>query len=147
MDMKQRISDLIVITTRLSEVLGYENKALQEHKIAELARYLEDKATLSRAYESRMLGVMKNPDELNEVDPDLRERLHSLGEKVRDLMEENARLLKSAMAAHKKFVSIVADAVKTASNGPTLYAPSGSKKRQKVRTLHRPRALSLDQTL
>ncbi len=147
MDMKQRVSDLIVITSRLAEILALENKSLRNHKVAEVALYVEDKSTLSRAYETRVLGIMKNPDELADVDVDLRDRLRALGEKVQELTAENARLLKAAMAAHSKFVSVVAEAVKSASSGPTLYAPSGNKKREKVRTVQRPRALSLDQTL
>lgn len=146
MDMKQRVSDLIVIASRLAEILERENRVLRAHKTSEIAPFVEDKTNLSRAYESRVRGMVENAPQLETVDPAACERLKSLGEKLKTLIEENARLLKVAMAAHQQFVSSVARAVKETTAGPGLYSRKGAVRSDSPR-VKRSQALSLDQTL
>jgi flagellar biosynthesis/type III secretory pathway chaperone len=145
MDMKQRLADLVVIASRLVEILDNENKALRSHKPAEIAKWVADKASLSRAYESRLRGVAENPAELAEADGIVHEKLHALGERLRTLADENARLLKVAMAAHNEFVGAVANAVRQSSAGPGLYSRKGAT--ASPQNGSRPRPVSLDRTL
>ncbi len=148
MDMKQRVDDLIVIARRLVEIIEAENKALRAHKPAEIAACVTDKTSLSRAYESRMRGLIENHAELAEVDPAMREKLHDLGQRLKTLTDENGRLLKVALAAHNEFVGAVAQAVRQSSAGPGLYSRKGTTAVARGgREKQRAQPVSLDRTL
>jgi hypothetical protein len=128
MDVSNRINDLIVISTGLADLLTRENEALREQRPKEVAELLDDKTILCKAYETRLRGLAdEDQDEaLAEVDPDLRERLRGLCEKVMGLTEENARLLKIGMEANRRVVKSVAEAVKTSRPSANTYSASGS---------------------
>jgi len=147
MDMGQRIQDLILITTRLSEILKRENDAIRDHRNTVVSELLEQKATLSRAYETRLKGMVDNAADLNEVDPDLRERLQAIGTRMQELAEENGHLLKVSMQAHKSFIGALAGAVKTSTGAPDTYSPSGMAAPKVCGTSNRPPAVSFNETL
>ena len=129
MEATNRINDLIDITSHLVDLLARENHALREKRPREVSALLEEKNNLTRAYETRIDGLselVKNPEELDEVDSELRERLHGLGEKVNLMVDENARLLKVAIDANKRVVEAIAEAVKTSQPGPGTYSAKGA---------------------
>lgn len=125
MDMKTQIDDLIVITSRLADILDKENQALRDRNSDEVAAILEGKLTLCRAYEARIQAVTEKPEELATVDSDLRRNLHDLGHKLDALMEENARLLKVGVEAGRRVVATVAEVVKSSHPGASTYSANG----------------------
>jgi flagellar biosynthesis/type III secretory pathway chaperone len=148
MDMGQRVQDLIVITTRLSELLRRENDAIRDNRFGVVSELLEQKATLSRAYETRLKGMVDNAVDLEEVDPDLCERLQVIGKRMQELTEENGRLLKISMKAHESFIGAIAGAVKTSTGAPDTYSPYGTSAATKISgTGNRPPAISFNETL
>jgi hypothetical protein len=125
----RKINDLISIATRLGGLLETENRALREHRAADVELLLEEKTGLGRAYESRVLALnelSKDPDQFEEVDRDLIERLHGLGEKVQLLIEENSRLLKVSIKANKMVLDAVAEAIKESGGGAGIYTARGA---------------------
>ncbi len=129
MEATNRINDLIDITSHLVDLLARENHALREKRPDEVTALMEEKNNLTRAYETRVDGLselVENPEELDEVDSDLQERLHGLGDKVSKLVGENARLLKVAIDANKRVVEAIADAVKSTRPGPGTYSAKGA---------------------
>ncbi len=129
MDPTNRINDLIVLTSHLADLLARENQALREQRLHDATALLEEKNTLSRALESRVEGLGKLAEgdrELDHVDPDLRERLHGLGEKVNAMVEENAKLLKVAIEANRLVVKAIAEAAKASRPGPGTYSANGA---------------------
>lgn len=142
----RRLEDLIVITSHLAELLEKENTALREHHPQEIAAYMEEKDKLARTYEKRIKSLREHPQLLAEADGELKERLKLIGDKVRDLMEENARLLKIALDVGRRFMDSVAEAVKTASRRTGTYGANGSvggAQKNAPRTL----SMSLNQSL
>ena len=61
MDATGRVNDLIEITERLANLLTKENKALNEKDANEATQYLDEKANLSRIYETRIQGLIDDP--------------------------------------------------------------------------------------
>ncbi|HEX9702051.1 MAG TPA: flagellar export chaperone FlgN [Rhodospirillales bacterium] len=147
MDLTNRVNDLIAITGRLAVVLERENDALRNHRNKELNEILEEKVTLGRVYESRMMGLSENADALNQVDPGLREQLRAIGEKVNGLIEDNAKLLKVAIEVNRRVVNMIAEAVKASVPSAGTYSPTGAAKAEGPRTAPRNVAISLDRTL
>lgn len=121
-----KLRDLIIISSSLIKLLEKENRALRDQKPQEVAALLEEKTKLARAYESRIKGLQEKPDALAEADAELRERLKLVGEKVADLMEENAKLLKIALSVSRRVMDTVADAVKSVNAGTGAYGANGS---------------------
>ncbi len=147
MDATKRINDLIVIIGHLVELLTQENAALRAKRHDDVATLLKRKVSLSRAYESRVQGLIEKPDALARVDQALRQRLRGLGETVHRLMEENARLLKVAIEAGRCVVRSVSEAVKSSHPGPGTYSANGAVGTPGNGAAPRNLAISVDQSL
>ena len=126
MDPTNRVNDLIVLTNRLADLLARENEALGNRKYSEINEILDEKVTLGRVYESRIMGLTDDPVALEQVDSELRDRLRSLGEKVNGLIEENAELLKIGIEANRRVVDMIAEAVKASVPSAGTYSANGA---------------------
>ena len=125
MDINKRLSELIVISSQLADVLERENSALTRYDRVSLPALLEEKARLGRAYESRMETLGDDANAMAEADPDLGQRLREIGTQVRDLIARNARLLKVAIEANRRVVDLIAEAVKSSTPKPAAYGVRG----------------------
>ena len=127
MDAAQRISDLIVISQRLAELLAMENQALRNGRTAESCAMIEQKDDLSRAYESRIKGLVEHADgaTMTEVEPALKDQLRALGERVQELSRENTQLLRIAIEVNRRVLNEVTTAVKAGQAGPGIYSRTG----------------------
>ena len=147
MDPTKRVNDLIVITGRLADLLERENVALREKQNKELHEILDEKVTLGRVYESRIMGLTEDPEALDSVDKELLERLRGIGEKVNGLMEDNAKMLKIAIEANRRVVNLIAEAVKASVPSAGTYSPTGGTGTHDQRGAPKNVALSVDHTL
>ena len=147
MDPTKRVNDLILITGRLADLLERENVALREKQNKELNEILDEKVTLGRVYESRIMGLTEDPEALDNVDKELLERLRGIGEKVNGLMEDNAKMLKIAIEANRRVVNLIAEAVKASVPSAGTYSPTGGTGTQDHRGAPKNVALSVDHTL
>ena len=147
MDPTKRVNDLIVITGRLADLLERENVALREKQNKELHEILDEKVTLGRVYESRIMGLTEDPEALDNVDKELLERLRGVGEKVNGLMEDNAKMLKIAIEANRRVVNLIAEAVKASVPSAGTYSPTGGTGTHDHPGAPKNVALSVDHTL
>jgi len=147
MDLSEKLLGLIEITERLAELLHKENNALRERRADEAVQYLDEKNELARIYESRVKGLPNNPDIMDEIPSELRERLRQIGEKVNLLVEENGRLLKITIDANRRVVELVAEAVKTQKQGTGIYSANGLADGGKRSSAPQNMAISVNQTL
>ena len=147
MDPTKRVNDLIVITGRLADLLERENVALREKQNKELHEILDEKVTLGRVYESRIMGLTEDPEALDNVDKELLERLRGIGEKVNGLIEDNAKMLKIAIEANRRVVNLIAEAVKASVPSAGTYSPTGGTGTHDPRGAPKNVALSIDHTL
>ena len=147
MDPTKRVNDLIVITGRLADLLERENLALREKQNKELNEILDEKVTLGRVYESRIMGLTEDPEALDNVDKELLERLRGIGEKVNGLIEDNAKMLKIAIEANRRVVNLIAESVKASVPSAGTYSPTGATGTQDHRAAPKNVAISVDHTL
>ena len=147
MDPTKRVNDLIVITGRLADLLERENVALREKQNKELNEILDEKVTLGRFYESRIMGLTEDPEALDNVDKELLERLRGIGEKVNGLIEDNAKMLKIAIEANRRVVNLIAEAVKASVPSAGTYSPTGATGTDDHRAAPKNVAISVDHTL
>ena len=147
MDANHRLSDLITITERLAELLHRENDALRNRRSKDVHDLLDEKATLSRVYETRFKALSDNPELIGEADLDIRERLQAAGIKVQELMDENAKLLKAAIEANRRVVELIADAVREQQPSAGVYGANGITSADGAAAAGQRVAFSLDQSL
>ena len=147
MDPTKRVNDLIVITGRLADLLERENVALREKQNKELNEILDEKVTLGRVYESRIMGLTEDPEALDNVDKELLERLRGISEKINGLIEDNAKMLKIAIEANRRVVNLIAEAVKASVPSAGTYSPTGGTGTHDQRGAPKNVALSIDHTL
>ena len=147
MDPTKRVNDLIVITGRLADLLERENVALREKQNKKLNEILDEKVTLGRVYESRIMGLTEDPEALDNVDKELLERLRGIGEKVNGLIEDNAKMLKIAIEANRRVVNLIAEAVKASVPSAGTYSPTGATGTDDHRAAPKNVAISVDHTL
>lgn len=146
MDAQKRLDDLIAITTRLIDVLERENAILKDRRHADLTGLLDEKETIARVYQARVMGLQEHPlDPESENHPD-RDRVRELARRADELIRENALMLEAAMYASKRVVDLVAEAVKETSNPTGAYSKKGTTAVTGIRNV-RGNAVSLDQTL
>ena len=126
MDPTNRINDLIVISSRLVDVLKRENAALSNRKYLEINEILDEKVTLGRVFESRIMGLSDDEADLNQVDGKLRDHLRDLGKEVNTLIEGNSTLLKIGIEANRRVVNMIAEAVKASVPSAGTYAANGA---------------------
>ena len=149
MDASKRISDLIVISRHLADLLTRENKALREHTPEEVRNLLAQKEDLSRAYGSRISGLAEhaNAEEIAKVDPALKDQLRSLGADIQTLSAENTDLLKVAMEVNRRVLHEVGEAVKSGDGSQIGYTKKGTIGYQPNRGATKNVAISLDKSL
>lgn len=147
MDAKKRMTDLINVTGRLIDVLERENVLLRERRHGELNLLLDEKETIARVYQARVMGLQENPDQLQDAEEGDRAQLKELAHRVDELMNENARMLEAAMHASKRIVELVAEAIRDTSNPSGTYSQKGSTSVSPNKGGARNSAISLDQTL
>ncbi len=145
MDATKRVNDLIVVTERLIAVLDQENEILTERRYSELNVILDQKATIGRVYESRVMGFSENVECLEEVDEDLRDRLKELAHKVDERMAENTQMLKIAIIASRRVVDLIAEAVRTSAPTAGTYSSKGGQ--SGIAAKPEDMSLSLNETL
>ena len=138
---------MIVITGRLAELLQRENDALKNHRSQEVRDLLDEKATLSRVYETRFKGLSEQSEIFEQADLDIRERLKALGDKVQALIDENARLLKTAIEANRRVVDLIAEAVREQQPSAGVYGANGVTSQDGAKAAGQQVAFSLDQNL
>ncbi len=147
MDPEKRMADLISVTSRLVDVLERENAILKERRHNDLAELLDEKETIGRVYQARIMGLQEDPEQLKDVDEAERLKLKDLAHSVDTLVFENARMLEAAMYASKRIVEMVAEVVRDSTNTSGTYSQRGSTQMPVSKSEVRSSAISLDQTL
>lgn len=147
MDPTKRVNDLIVITGRLADLLELENLALINKQNQDLYDILDEKVTLGRVYETRIMGLAEDSEALESVDSELLKRLQGIGKKVNGLIEENAELLKVAIETNRRVVDLIAEAVKASTPSAGTYSQTGATEMPNHRAAPKNVAISLDHTL
>jgi len=147
MNPTDRVNEIMVITERLATLLARENDALKNRRNSELTTLLDEKATLGRIYETRVQPLKDNPDFLKEVEPELRDKLKTMGLKIAKLMEENGRLLKVAIEANRRVIDMIAEAVRESAPSAGVYSAAGKTDMPGKQGSAKSPAFSLNQTL
>lgn len=117
--------DIVWACTHLCELLEYENEALAVHDAATVRELAENKAALARIYEQAVAPMADEPHLLDALEPEQKDELTGLGNRLKDLVEENARRLKAEMDAYQMLMDAVVHAVKNSKTNTVTYGRAG----------------------
>ena len=147
MDPEKRMADLLNVTTRLIDVLEREQEVLRDRRHSDLAQLIDEKETIGRVYQARVLGLQQDPEQLKGASEGARDQLRELALRVDRLVYENAHMLEAAMRVSRRVVELVAEALKENENPAGTYSDKGDKDVQRPALSARRSTISLDQTL
>lgn len=117
--------DIVWACTHLCELLEYENEALAAHDVAAVRELAENKAALARIYEQAVAPMADEPHLAEALEPEQKEELLALGNRLKDLVEENARRLKAEMEAYQMLMDAVVQSVKSTKTTSVTYGRAG----------------------
>lgn len=136
--------DIVWACTHLCDLIEYENEALAAHDSQTVRELAENKQALARIYEQSVAPMADDPHLVDTLEPEQKEELLSLGNRLKDLVEENARRIKAEMDAYQMLMDAVVHAVKTTKTGAVTYGRAGQTEGHGASEVN---SLSFNQTL
>lgn len=126
MNMNEKTETLMTVIERLTGLLTDENQNLSDRNIFAVGTCVEEKDKLCKAFELLVRGLVKDGDNINEVETTLREELHSMGAQLKGLVDNNVTSLKRAINANERLMTAVRDAAIQCTPKAGNYTHSGS---------------------
>ena len=124
--IEEPMADLAAATRRLISVLERENAALRERCPDAVAELSAEKGDAVRAYEACLAAAHKATHAFATLADDARQALYGIARDLSAYAEENAALLCVAIAASRRVMTMVADAVRSLDPGPGTYSAKGT---------------------
>lgn len=118
------LQDLILITSRLTELMARENEILRSMRPGDICELQKDKAELAQSYERRMRLVREDPTILAEAGSAMREKLLALTARFEAALNENERTLRAVRSVSERVMKIIVAAA-TEQKGAPSYSSAG----------------------
>ena len=123
----QRGDDILMIARKLCDLLTKENQALRKHKVEIVQQMSAQKEDLAKLYQRQLLAFHKDPNLIGQVEPGRRSALKTMGERLSELMRDNASLLRANIEAINRLMKTVVEAVKeNQQEKASAYSKSGA---------------------
>jgi len=118
--------DLIWVCGALCDLLKIENDALVRHDVDQVRELSENKNALSKLYEKTLLSLGPDKEVKEHITQDQLIQLHDLGQRLSDLMTDNAMMLKAEIEARNKVMSVFVNAAKEHNQNTINYSRKGN---------------------
>lgn len=105
------VSELIMLTARLAQVLAREADLLDEMKISRISELQDEKIRLTNALESIKKQLNKKPELLDEISDDQRDDLRQVITIFDEIMNENYSRLNTARLVNQKIIEAISEVV------------------------------------
>ena len=101
-------SELLDATDSIITIIEQENSLLKEARVDAIEPLIEAKKSLVEVYEHRLHDAAQNKAFLNDVDRDLRKKLHESNLRFQDAVRSNVHALRAAMTVNHQVVETIA---------------------------------------
>ncbi len=125
----------------LKSVLEKETALIKKHNIGEISQLQNDKNLLSASFQSDIVLLRNEAQNLSRLTPVPLTRLHRDLAGLDKVIQENARSLEAGLAVAESVARRIADKTARMSAGPTTY---GANARQPEPRMHGPSAIAID---
>ncbi|MCW8916153.1 MAG: hypothetical protein OQK24_09910 [Magnetovibrio sp.] len=147
METGKRLDDMLFIVNGLIELLTQENAALSSKNLDVVHQLLDRKNKLCHAYEIRAFGLKQDDAQYEGEDLEKVELLRELGLQVDELITTNEQLLSVELEVRRRFMDVVANAVKKSTPGTGAYGARGHADTQTYASRNNAPSMALDETL
>lgn len=146
MDMHPRIETLILVGSRLIELMEREIEMLGEMRAGDIAQLQAEKTTLVAAYEESLAALKDDPKLIAACAPPIKDELMRIASKLNATVAANERALSAARAANERLLRAVVDAVAADRDRASAYSRTGARVATPVRRTA-PVSLNIDTRL
>jgi hypothetical protein len=101
------VTSLLALMEDLAQLMSHETDLVLQRKHAEHAELLKEKQKLALEYRSRMKSLAAEPDLLKKVADPVRAALKDAAQKLADVADRNARILRATIGATQRLVQNV----------------------------------------
>lgn len=121
----ENAENLIKLTDRLSRLMEQEVELLRGHRANDIQALQTDKEALAGIYQRVITDLQKNPEALDGLDSERRERLKHAAARLHGAVTGNAIALRSAIEANHQLIETIAGAIREQSNTHAPYMANG----------------------
>lgn len=146
-DPAERAETMLHVTDRLCAILTDENRHLSERRYTGIAETIEEKDRLCRAFELLIKRTNKHPEEFAALDEATRQTIRNRAERLQELIDENAKALKTAIDVHELLMKNIAEAAMECSPQSGAYSDRGHYGPQAKRSGQGPLPVTYNQIL
>lgn len=145
-DIAALVATVASASQRLAEAASRENAGLRGRIREALPALAKEKATAAEDYEAHLAALEEASDGFTLLTEEQRKELRALTGTLNTVADENALLLRVALATSRRLMETVSEAAKELAQEPPGYASDGSPGHGRRPTARTP-ALSLDRSL
>ena len=121
-----RVSELVMVTSRLITLMDKEVEFLKEVRPDRLAELQEDKNKLVHAYELAMDQLGKNPTLFASVAPPVKEEVVAATRRLQQAMLRNLRALEAAREVNARLMQKIVEAASIEQSKGKGYSNTGA---------------------
>jgi len=118
------VHEMIVVTSRLTELLNQEVALLDAMKIGEAGKLQPEKEALTKVLEAQKKYIESQPEVMGDMTDDEREKLAIVVEEFNAALQRNVRLVAVAKAVNQRVVKAVMDTL-AEQNATGTYTKAG----------------------
>ena len=122
---EKKLNNMLAVMSVLCKILKKENSLLKQQRQSECKGLLEQKTTVSQAYEQAFAYFSEHPDVLKALPAPQKQVFRKAALTLNGLTEENARLLKINIEATSRLMGAIVQDVKEQSKNTSLYTEQG----------------------
>ena len=123
---KNPFDDLAWVCTALCELLEIENAALDRYDAQTVRELTENKNALGKLYEKTLMSLAPDAEPKPQMTKEQLAELHRLGQRLSQLMERNALMLKAGIEARKRVMDVFVNAAKEQNQNTIHYGKRGN---------------------
>jgi hypothetical protein len=118
------LASTIRLMNELAQIMLDEDGLLRARKIDEHRELLKRKQKAALEYRANMKSISTDPDMLKRAPADLRAAARAAGQKLADVSDRNAKLLRGSITAVERLLRDVVRMIKDKTLKPVAYANS-----------------------
>ncbi len=124
-EIAKTFADLIWVCQSLCELLEIENDALIRHDAKTVRELTENKSALGRLYAKTLASLGSDSDIKANLNKDDLVTLLNLGQRLNQLMDKNALMLKAEIEARKRVMDVFVTAARDQNQNTISYSKKG----------------------
>ncbi|WP_421787317.1 flagellar basal-body protein FlbY [Hyphobacterium sp.] len=124
----ERAEALILLTTRLTELIAKETALFEAHKPLDAKPFQDEKSKLATIYRREIAAVKQDPDRLEAAPAALKQQLKSVTASFTDALHANGRAVDALRVLTEGIVRSVADEAARLRDQDAGYGPGSTRK-------------------